>query len=180
MRISKKVISILLACIIIILYKLDLFDKQEPNINSQNTVTITKIVDGDTFNVIYNGKKEKVRLIGIDTPESKINKKAIKDSERNRSDVKKIVSLGLKAKEFVKSIVKVGDELKVEFDVRERDQYGRLLVYLYLKNGKMLNNFIIEEGYAAPLTYPPNVKYEELFRNSYKISRANNKGLWAE
>ncbi len=157
------------------------FGKKDKQIeNSNNTVTIVKIIDGDTYEVNLNGKKEKVRLIGIDTPESKANKKAYKDSKRSKEDVKTIVKEGLKAKEFVKSLIKEGDVLKIEFDVRERDQYGRLLAYLYLPNGKMLNNVIIEEGYAAPLTYPPNVKYVELFRESYIKARENKKGLWSD
>lgn len=148
--------------------------------SSDKTVTLVRIIDGDTYEVIYNGKKEKVRLIGIDTPESKANKKAYKDSKRSKEDIKTIVKEGLKAKDFVKSLIKKDDVLKIEFDVRERDQYGRLLAYLYLPNGKMLNNVIIEEGYAAPLTYPPNVKYVELFRNSYIKARENKKGLWGD
>ncbi len=180
MRISKKIGTVVIAGIVLLFIKLGLFDKKAPVVNSKDTITITKIVDGDTFGVLFKGKKEKVRLIGVDTPESRKNKKAIKDSERNAKDLNKIIGLGKQAKEFVKSIVKVGDELKIEFDVRERDQYGRLLAYLYMKNGKMLNNYLIEEGFASPLTYPPNVKYEELFRSSYKTARENNKGLWAE
>ncbi len=183
MKSTKRIITVIITLVIVYFLKSGIFNKTDNNIGNEkdnSLITITKIVDGDTFGVIYNGKNEKVRLIGIDTPEAKKNKKAYKDSKRSKSDVEKIVGLGLKSKEFVKSIVKVGDNLKVEFDVKERDQYGRLLVYLYLKNGEMLNNFIIKEGYASPLTYPPNVKYVEMFKNSYIKARENNKGLWAE
>lgn len=180
LKLTKSIIFVIIAIIGGVFINNKFLDKKQNTTNKKDVVTITKIVDGDTFGVIFQGKNEKIRLIGVDTPESRKNKKAFKDSKRSKEDVNKIVELGKRAKEFVKSLVKVGDNLKIEFDVRERDQYGRLLVYLYLKDGKMLNNFLIEEGYAAPLTYPPNVKYEDMFRNSYRAARENKKGLWAD
>jgi len=146
----------------------------------QNKFDVIKITDGDTFQINFNGKKEKIRLIGIDTPESRINKKARKDALKSDESVEDIVALGKEATKFVKTLVKVGDELIIEFDVRERDRYGRLLVYAYLSNGKMLNEVIIKSGYANPLTYPPNIKYQKLFLEAFHFARENKLGLWAE
>lgn len=139
---------------------------------------ITRIVDGDTYHVLLNGKDEKIRLIGIDTPESKRNKKAVKDARRGHEDIDDIVAMGKEAAAFVKTLIKPGDHVRVEIDARERDQYGRILAYLYLPDGRMLNEAIIRAGYANPLTYPPNVKYQKLFLEAYEDARNNNRGLW--
>ena len=147
-------------------------------VDQSNTATIKKIVDGDTFHIILNGKLEKIRLIGIDTPESRINAKTKKDAERSNQNVSQIISLGKAATKYVKTLVKPGDEINLELDVQTRDRYGRLLVYVYIKDGRMLNELIVGNGYASPLTYPPNVKYVELFQSAYKKAREENKGLW--
>lgn len=75
-------------------------------------------------------------------------------------------------------LFKPGDKVKIEFDVRPRDLYGRLLGYVYLANGKMLNEEIIKAGYATVMTIPPNVKYQNRFLGAYKEARENKRGLW--
>ncbi|MBL7996544.1 thermonuclease family protein, partial [bacterium] len=60
----------------------------------------------------------------------------------------------------------------------ERDKYGRLLVYLYLEDGRMINEEIVKAGYANLMTYPPNVRYRERFADAYRFARENKKGLW--
>lgn len=139
---------------------------------------IVKIVDGDTFVIRYEGKEEKIRLIGIDTPESRANVKAGKDASRSGKDVEAIVSQGRSAKRFVETLIATGTPVRVELDVQHRDKYGRLLGYIYLEDGRMLNEEIIKAGYASPMTYPPNVKYEKRFRTAYQWARDNKKGLW--
>lgn len=145
---------------------------------AKETCTVLKIVDGDTIHVIFKGNKESVRQIGIDTPESKSNKKAKKDAVRNGEDLKKIVSMGKQATEYVKNLVKPGDKVAIEFDIQTKDKYGRLLGYVYLGNGKMLNEEIVLAGYANIMTYPPNVKYRERFLKAYREAQENKKGLW--
>jgi micrococcal nuclease len=139
---------------------------------------VLSIVDGDTLKVIYHNRKESIRLIGIDTPESIPNRKAKKDAQRTKSDIEAITSQGREAKSFVKGLVKPGNLLKIEFDVRTRDKYGRLLAYLYLSSGKMLNEEIVKAGYAQLMTIPPNLKYRERFSMAYREARENHRGLW--
>ena len=139
---------------------------------------LLSIVDGDTVKVIYHHREESIRLIGIDTPETRPNKKAIKDSQRGKSDIETITSQGREAKNFVKGLVKSGDLLEIEFDIRTRDKYGRLLAYLYLPSGKMLNEEIVKAGYAQLMTIPPNLKYQERFLMAYREARENHRGLW--
>jgi len=139
---------------------------------------VLSIVDGDTVKVIYHRKEESIRLIGIDTPETRPNKKAIKDAQRAKSDIETITSQGREAKNFVKGLVKPGDLLEIEFDILARDRYGRLLAYLYLSSGKMLNEEIVKAGYAQLMTISPNLKYQERFLMAYREARENHRGLW--
>lgn len=157
---------------------------------------IARVVDGDTL-VLSNG--EKVRLTGIDTPESHINPKAKKDSERSGEDLQVITKKGQEAARFVRELAE-GKEVRLEYDVQQRDRYGRLLVYAYdietLKNNPQvklpeglvisankeifLNGSIIRSGYAAPMTVAPNVKYAPLFKQFYAEARGQKRGLWAQ
>lgn len=111
---------------------------------------VLRVVDGDTFVIDYNGTEEKVRLIGIDTPES-----VHPDADKNSA-------AGITASDYTKSLLK-GKSVSLEFDVQQRDKYGRMLVYAYV-DGYMLNKKLLEDGYAVVATYPPNVKYVDEFK----------------
>ncbi len=143
-------------------------------------VTVVRVVDGDTLKVSYWGKEESIRLIGIDTPESRVNKKTKKDSKRSGQDIETIIEMGKRATEYVESLVKAGDTITIEFDVQEMDRYERLLGYVYLSNGEMLNEEIVKAGYANVMTIPPNVKYKDRFLRLYKHARERRIGLWEE
>jgi micrococcal nuclease len=149
-------------------------------VNASDQAIIRNVVDGDTLKVFYEGQKESIRLIGIDTPESRKNKKAYKDSGRSGEDIEKIVAMGKESTEYTKSLIKPGDIIKMEFDVQKRDQYKRLLAYVYLNDGRMLNEEIIRAGYASPLTYPPNIKYQDKFLKEYREAREKGRGLFRE
>jgi micrococcal nuclease len=88
--------------------------------------------------------------------------------------------MGKRATEYVKSLVEPGDLITIEFDAQERDRYGRLLCYVYLSNGKMLNEEIVKAGYANVMTVPPNVRYKDMFLRAYKEARESKRGLWEE
>jgi len=148
------------------------------NAGAQETATIVKVIDGDTLKVYYQKHEENTRLIGIDTPESSANRKAEKDAKRSGQDIKTLTAMGKKATNYVKSILKPGDTVSLEFDVKHRDKYGRLLHYVYLPDGKMLNEEIVKAGYAQVMTYPPNIKYQERFLKAYRKARESKKGLW--
>lgn len=125
---------------------------------------VIRVVDGDTFIVDFNGKEERVRLIGVDTPESV------------HPDATKNVAEGKIASEYTKNKLE-GKEVALEFDVQERDHYGRLLAYAWI-GGEMFNKVLLQEGYAQIATYPPNVRYVEEFTQIQRIARKTNKGLW--
>lgn len=111
---------------------------------------VTRVIDGDTIEVNYNGTLEKVRLIGVDTPES-----VHPDSSKNTEE-------GILASDYTKEHLE-GKQVGLEFDVQQRDQYGRLLAYVWV-DGKMYNKTLLEDGVANIATYPPNVKYVDDFK----------------
>ena len=150
----------------------------KPRVHDRERGRIIRIVDGDTLSIEYKGRKENIRLIGIETPESRINRKARKDAARSSNDIGTITSMGKEAARFVKTLVKPGDPVLIEFDRQPRDKYGRLLGYVYLADKKMLNEEIVKAGYASLLTYPPNVKYQGRFLRAYREARQNRRGLW--
>ncbi len=86
------------------------------SLHAQQTTTVIKVVDGDTLKVRYWGKEESIRLIGIDTPESRVNKKAKRDAKRSGQDIKTIIAMGKRATEYVESLVRPGDLITIEFD----------------------------------------------------------------
>lgn len=129
---------------------------------------VIRVIDGDTLKIEINGEKENVRLIGVDTPESKPNPKALRDSRRSGTDINTLIKRGEQAADFTRSHVKPGDTVKIEFDVKPRDRYNRFLGYVYLADGRMLNEVLLKAGYANLMTVPPNVKYQQRFRTTYR------------
>ncbi len=121
-------------------------------LNAQDLVTVKRVTDGDTLVLTSD---ERVRLIGIDAPESRPNLRAEEQAAKEGRDLKAIIEMGKEATEFVKTLVNPGDEVKLEFDVEKRDRYRRLLAYVCLSDGRMLNEEIVKAGYANLLTVPP-------------------------
>lgn len=137
-------------------------------------IIVTRAVDGDTLK-LENGQR--VRLIGIDTPEMHESDKLYRDAQRSSQDVETIKALGRRAYVFTKALVE-GKRVRLEFDVERKDKYGRLLAYVYLKDGTFVNAEIVKEGFAALMTIPPDVKYADLFLKLYREARENKRGLW--
>jgi len=130
--------------------------------------SVERVIDGNTLK-LTNGHT--VRLRGVQIPEGE--------------------KMGQEATEFVRGLIKPGQEVKLEFDVQERDKYGRLLAYVFTREDItfaeldllimegvhyvvkednkeylviFINAWIVDQGYASPMTIPPNVKYAELFK----------------
>jgi len=137
-------------------------------------VLVKRAVDGDTL-VLESG--ERVRLIGIDTPELHESNKLYRDASRTGQDIRTIQGLGRRAYEFTRNLVE-GKRVSLEFDAEKRDKYKRLLAYVYLKDGTFVNAEIVKQGYASLMTIPPNVKYADLFLKLYREARENRRGLW--
>ena len=133
--------------------------------HDQPHCNVLRIVDGDTFVCRFpDGKEEKIRLIGVNTPETSHQKKGVEN-------------YGKEAKEFTKNTLS-GKWVKLELDMQPRDRYGRLLDYVYLEDGTFFNALLVQEGYAQVMTIPPNVKNQELFLKLQREAREQGRGLW--
>lgn len=128
-------------------------------INQRARCTITRISDGDSVVCEPLGR---VRLLLIDAPELSEGK------------------LGREARDEVVEMMPVGTQVIAETDVSVTDQYGRVLAYLFLPSGAMVNELMAAAGYVTTLVYPPNVKYVERIRAAVASARRARRGLWAE
>jgi micrococcal nuclease len=126
------------------------------------TVEVTSVVDGDTIDISPSVEgRSRVRLIGMDTPEVHFGTQPY----------------GPEASAFAKRELD-GERVRLELDVQKIDPYGRLLAYVYLPDGRMFNEALLEDGYAQVATFPPNVKYQERFLEAQREARTQNRGLW--
>ncbi len=129
---------------------------------------VKRVVDGDTF-IMDDGtsKGVKVRLIGVDAPESR------------KSEHKEVGYYGKEAKQYLMRMLK-GQNVRLVYDAGRYDQYKRTLAYVYLEDGTFVNAELIKNGYAMVLTIPPNVAHAEEFVKLEREARENHKGLWAD
>ncbi|MBB1523409.1 MAG: thermonuclease family protein [Clostridiales bacterium] len=127
-------------------------------------LSVKRVVDGDTVVLEKNGYEYKVRLIGVDTPES-----VHLDKNKNTKE-------GKIASDFTKERL-TGKKVDIEFDVKPQDKYGRYLVYLYL-DGISYNEVLLEEGMARVMMISPNVKNKELYAQIEKRAKDKKIGIW--
>jgi endonuclease YncB( thermonuclease family) len=129
--------------------------------HSSRTAVVTRVVDGDTVDVELGHRQVRIRLIGVDTPEVYFG----------------VECFGPEASVFTKAKLD-GASVRLEFDVDRIDPYGRTLGYVWLKD-RLFNRTLVAKGYATVATYPPNVKYEDLFVAAEQRARYAGRGLWA-
>ena len=129
-------------------------------------VRVQRVTDGDTFVATVKGRRERIRIIGVDTPES---------VDPRRPDE----PFGEEASNFARHYLD-GATVRLAGDAEPRDRYGRMLAYVWLEDGTFWNALLAAEGYAQQLTIPPNVTYADLFRRLVSEARRNNRGLWAQ
>ncbi|KMY54431.1 hypothetical protein AC623_11340 [Bacillus sp. FJAT-27231] len=128
------------------------------------TSKVNEVVDGDTIKITYKGRKETVRLILVDTPETK--------------DPNRCVQLyGPEASDFTKKSL-LGKDVKVEIGIQSRDKYGRILAYIYLGD-KMFNKTLLEKGLARIAIYPPNTQYLEELQAAEATAKQKKLGIWS-
>ena len=137
----------------------------EPTPTPERTeAQLVEVVDGDTIKVEIDGEIETVRYIGIDCPETKHPNEPVQ-------------WMGPQACDCNRDLVG-GETVYLEKDVSETDKYGRLLRYVFLANGTCVNAELVRRGYAQVSTYPPDVKYQDLFLASQARARDAQRGLW--
>ena len=120
---------------------------------------VERVVDGDSIEVMLDGELVGLRYIGLDAPEIGMPYSA-------------------ESADFNQYMVE-GQIVELERDVSDTDQYGRLLRYVYLQDGTMVNTELVRLGYALALAYPPDIKYQESINSFEKEAKANSAGLWS-
>ena len=128
---------------------------------------VVRVVDGDTIVVEIDGVQEKIRLIGVDTPEVVDPRKPVQ-------------CFGKEASLFTKNNLD-GTIVRLDQDLSQgdRDKYGRLLRYVFLVDGSLFNKMLIAEGYAHEYTYRIPYRYQKDFKLAEKTARETQKGLWS-
>ncbi len=139
---------------------------QEPAIQEaapkETGTLVVRVIDGDTIE-IEGGVR--IRYIGVNTPESVDPRK-------------KVQCFGEEASAYNKKLVE-GKRVRLEADVEDKDRYGRLLRYVW-RGDTMVNEQLVQGGYAQVMTIPPNVKYVERFKQAQTTARTAKKGLWGK
>ena len=128
---------------------------------------ISSVVDGDTVKLDFEGKVQSIRMIGVDTPEVKDPRKPVQ-------------CYGAEASAFTKKIL-LGQDVLISFDPTQdtRDKYDRLLLYIWLPDGTLFNQLLIQEGYAFEYTYRIPYQYQDSFKTAQNDARNAARGLWA-
>lgn len=131
--------------------------------SSTTEAIVARVIDGDTIE-LDNGQK--VRYIGINSPETVDPRKAVQ-------------CFGKEASQFNKELAE-GKKVLLVKDVSDTDKYGRLLRYVYLEDGSFVNEKLVAEGYAKVSTYPPDVKFADVFRAGETVAKESLRGLWSK
>jgi micrococcal nuclease len=135
-------------------------DNGHQTFSTEKTYRVIRVIDGDTLVLATLGR---VRLIGVDTPETKERRKPVE-------------YFGQESADFLHQLTS-GKDVRVDYDFRRKDRYGRVLAYLYLKDGTFVNEEIIRQGYGFAYTKFPFRFMEEFIRLEAE-AREKNLGLW--
>lgn len=170
-RTKRRLLKLLIALIIVGLGYGAKAKQVQPPAQVASTVTpgfyrVVSFSDGDTITVDMDGKEERVRMIGVDTPETKDPRKPVQ-------------CFGQAASDFTKQLIGTNN-VRLESDPlgTNRDKYDRLLRYVYLSDGRLVQAEIIRQGYGFAYTTFPFTKSEE-FTALQREAREQNRGLWA-
>ena len=129
-------------------------------------VTILTVIDGDTVDIEIDGRTERVRLIGVNTPETK-------------HPTKPIECFGPEASAYMTQLLPKGTDVRIERDTEARDRYGRMLLYLYRDSDNLFINLdLISRGYGTPMSIEPNTFHRSDFVHAAALAEATNVGLW--
>jgi micrococcal nuclease len=127
--------------------------------------TVVTVIDGDTIEVRVAGRRERVRLIGIDTPETMHPSKPVE-------------CFGPEASARAAELLPAGSVVLLQRDVEARDRYDRLLAYVTAADGTDVNLALVQEGYAEAYPFPPNVALDGPIAVAEASARAERRGMW--
>ena len=136
------------------------------NTKTNSVGTVIYVIDGDTIDVSIQGAKTRVRLIGVDTPETK-------------HPTKRVSCYGPEASRYVNTLLPKGTKVILRPDKKAKDRYGRMLAYVYIQhNGLFINLDLVRKGFAKPMKFYPNVLHAYEFDKAASRAKAAKVGLW--
>lgn len=166
LRVFKYCLSIVIILLVIGCYQHSKRKQATQIYGTARPNTVIYIIDGDTFDMIdSNGNIIRVRPIGINADEMKDN------NHGNKGPYARV------AKDFLSGMI-YKKTVRIETDVKKKDQYKRLLAYVFVDDTVFVNAELVRQGYAMIETHPPNVKYAEYFYELQQEARENKKGMW--
>ncbi len=150
--------------------KESIIDSANVSAEDLQEVALERVVDGDTIVVVIDGESYRVRLLGIDTPESVAPSNYLEKSGKENTEE------GAAASEYTKNLLSDTEVVYLQEDISDTDEYGRLLRYVWLERptdcmdmqeieNKMLNAILLKDGVADVVTYPPDDMYEDIFNS---------------
>jgi len=134
---------------------------------------VMRVISGDTLTILYQGKWEEIKLLGLDMPETTMTDRVYEYALKHSTTPAEIINRGLNGREFVKKYLQYGSQVWIEFDVQKRDHFSRLLGYVYLADGRMLNEIILKARLSEPLFIAPNLKYQQHFQELARLAQKN-------
>lgn len=145
---------------------------------AQERVMLLQVVSGDVLKVLYHDREEYVRLIGIETPDSQYTKDNVKLADNFNIERDSLTILGKKAVHFLNTLMKSGDYLIIEFDDKSRDEFDTLVAYVYLVDGRMINELVLREGYGYLDVPSFSGRYADILTRAQRSAQENERGLW--
>lgn len=160
-----EILNSLILSLFVLISQINAYTFQNEKLNFIEENKVIKVIDGDTFDLYTKNGVKRVRLIGINTPETLDPRKDIE-------------CFGPEASKKLKEILE-GKIVKIEGDDSQNDldKFGRLLRYVYLNN-ENINHKMVKEGFAFEYTYKKKYKFQKEFKESQFIAKKNNLGLW--
>ena len=153
---------LLVAVVVVLLAR----GRDEPSRTTLGRAQVVRVVDGDTIRVRFDGRTERVRYIGVDTPES------VKPGTPVQCYAKRAAAAN--------AALVAGRSVRLVGDVERRDRYGRLLAYVYREpDGAFVNARLVRDGYARTLTIAPNVAHARELADLARAARREHRGLWS-
>lgn len=138
---------------------------ENASVDGRVSAAVERTVDGDTFiAILEDGSRERVRMLLLDTPETKKEGTAVQP-------------FGPEASDYTKKLL-TGRDVELEFDEEPRDQYDRMLAYVYL-DGESVNEKLLEQGLARVVVYQPNDKHIDAFRDIQARAKQAKLGVWS-
>lgn len=146
--------------------RLDLTDSPPPQAETADKRLVVHAIDGDTFDTqpLGGGRVERIRLIGVDTPETKDPRKPVQ-------------CFGKEASDFTAQLM--GHTVRLTYDAERNDHFGRTLAYVWLDDGSFFNLILAQEGFARPLEIAPNTGHAREFADAARQAQGARKGLWS-